>query len=287
LSASPELALWPERIGVAPGDRVLLTADVTRVAWLFRRSGVNAVPSMLLDAFLARVGPEGTIVVPTFNYDLRSGEAYDHQRSPTITGALGQAALDHPAFKRTGNPLHSFAVAGRLQQEFLSAESGSSFGENTPFALLRGEGFTLVGIDMHLNYAMSYFHHVEELERVSYRRWQDRKVRYTDAQGVASQRTFKVYAKRWGYENELSRLIPQLQGSGAMGSGHLENVSFLRVDLRKAHEVITMDIRKNGARSIVRFTWKNWMRDFYHAALPSDRPSRSQQLLTEVHARPQ
>ena len=286
LSVPSELASWPERIGVAPGDRVLLTADVTRVAWLFRRSGVKGVPAMLLDAFLDRVGADGAIVVPTFNYDLRSGEEFDIHRSPTITGALGQAALEHPAFVRTGNPLHSFAVAGCAQQAFVNAESGTSFGEDTPFALLRSEGFALVGIDMHLNHAMSYFHHVEELERVPYRRWRERVIRYTDTQGLTSLRTFKIYAKRWGYENELSRLIPLLSVAGAMVSGHLDRVSFLHVDLRKAHEVIAEDIRTNEARSIVRFTWKNWLRDCYHTILPSSLPSRSQQLLSEVHARP-
>lgn len=284
LSGAISPITWPERLGVDPGDNILFAADVTRIAWLLRRSGAQAVPTILLDAFLQRVGPTGSVVVPTFNYDLRSGEHFDVLRSPTITGAVGQAALSHPAFQRTLNPLHSFAVAGHLKADFFRADHSNSFGADGPFALFRKERFTLIGLDMHLNFAMSYFHHVEELEAVPYRRWQFRDITYTDEQGKTSERRFKVYAKRKGYANELSPLVPELEASGVMSTGAVDGVPYLRVDLASAHEVITADIRTNKARSIVRSTVRNWLRDMIHAWFPSRQPSRSQQLLTDTDA---
>ncbi len=271
-------------MGISAGANVLLTADVTRISWLFRHRGARNAPRALLDAFLGAVGPEGTIVVPTFNYDLHSGESFDVRRTPTITGAFGQAALQHPAFARTANPLHSFAVAGHLKKEFLAAEDTSSFGERSPFALLRAHNFTLLGLDMHLNYALSYFHHVEELEEVPYRQWRTVTISYSSAKGISALRSFRIFAKRAGYANELSALAPRLIKVGAMTTGHLDGVGFLTVDLAKAHDEIANDIRSNKARSIVRFTFRNWLRDTWYAMLPKRSPSRSAQLLIEQDA---
>lgn len=272
-------------MGVIPGDPVLLTADVTRLSWLMRRQGARQAPRALLDAFLAHLGPQGTLVVPTFNHDLRPGDAFDRRNTPTITGVLGQAALEHPAFIRTAHPLHSFAVAGALTSDFLGANDDSSFGARSPFALFRTHRFTLIGIDMHLNQAMSYFHHVEEQQTVPYRHWRSFPIRYTDRDGATRERTFRLYAKRKGYANELSALIPLLQGPGAQVDGRVDGVPYLRVDLGAAHEVIERDIRSNRARSIVRFTWRNWLRDLWQGLRPPPSPTRTEQLIRDRDAR--
>lgn len=273
-------------MGLSTGDRVLLSADVTRLSWSMRRQGARQAPGALLDALLVHLGPQGTLVVPTFNHDLRPGDAFDRRNTPTITGVLGQAALEHPAFVRTAHPLHSFAVAGALQKEFLSANDDSSFGPDSPFALFRTHGFVLLGIDLHLNYAMSYFHHVEEQEAVPYRHWRSMPIRYTDKDGTSGERMFRLYAKRKGYANELSDLIAPLQASGAMTGGQLDGIPFLRVELTRAHDVIQQDIRSNRARSIVRFTLRNWVRDLWHGLRPPAAPTRTEQLTRDRDARP-
>lgn len=271
-------------MGIAPGANLLLTADLTRISWLLRRNGARKAPRTILDTFLVQVGSEGTIVVPTFNYDLRSGESFDPSRTPTITGALGQAALKHPAFARTINPLHSFAVAGKLKEEFLAADDTSSFGDRSPFAVLRAHRFTLLGLDMHMDYAFSYFHHVEELEAVPYRHWRTLTLACTGPDGMSTPRSFRLFAKRAGYANEISDLVPRLKEAEAMITGSVDGVGFLRVDLDSAHDVIAHDIRSNKARSIVRFTLRNWLRDVWYATFPKRSPSRSAQLLIEQDA---
>lgn len=271
-------------MGVNPGAALLLTADLTRISWLLRHAGARKAPYALLDAFLERLGPEGTLVIPTFNHDLRSGDRYDPRRSPTITGSLGQAALRHPAFARTGNALHSFAVAGRLQPEFLAVEATSSFGERSAFALLRMYRFRLLALDMHADQAFSYFHHVEELEAVPYRHWRTLDLEYVGPDGGSSRRSFRLYAKRPGYANEITALLPLLSASGAMSTGRAAGLDLLSIDLEGAHGVIANDIRSNKARSIVRFTLRTWLRDIWHTLVPARSMSRSAQLLRDLDA---
>mgnify|MGYP002364156793 CR=1 FL=1 len=269
----PELHELPALIGLVRGQNVLLSADVTRLAWIHRRLGTERVPTLLLDAFLARLGPEGTLVVPTFNFDLQDGETYDRVLTRPITGAVPTAAMAHPAFGRTRHPLHSFAVSGRARERFLALDDASSFSSGSPFALLRTDGFVVVGVDMELDRAFSYFHHVEELEQVYYRRWQDRRIIYID-QGVVTTRTYKLFAKRWGYANRLCDLAPLLAEAGAMRSCDVEGTKILVVDVALSHTVIDRDIREGHARSIVHFALRTWLRDLVFA-LRRRPPSRS------------
>jgi len=282
VSAALSLQEWPSRIGLKPGQNVLLSADITRIAWKHRRSGAGKVPHMLLDAFLQHLGPTGTLAVPTFDHDLRDGEHYDPLKTMPITGAVPVASLSHPAFVRTHHPMHSFAIAGAMQPRFLALDDASSFSSASPFALFNAEDFVVVGIDMDLDYAFSYFHHVEELLQVPYRHWRDYTINYHH-EGIVSPRKYKLYAKRWGYANRLRDLAPLLQAGGAMQLMEVDGSTVLLVNVRQAHGIIAKDIRENGARSIVHFTWKNWLRDMIHSFMPKS-PSRSQ--LMQSDARP-
>lgn len=275
---------WPAALGLQPGQNVLLSADLTRVAWTHRRLGSSRVPALLLDAFLEHIGPQGTLVIPAFNHDLRSGSTYDPRHTKPITGALSVAALDHPAFARTQHPMHSFAVAGRLRSRFLSLADQSSFSSASPFALFREEAFMVVGIDLDLDHAFSYFHHVEELEQVPYRKWRGYRIHYVQNKSVST-RAFKLYAKRWGYANRLAPLKPLLEEAGALHNTNVDGCRMLRVDARASHTVIERDIRSNRARSIVTFTARTWLRDAIRSLLPAKVHRGSLPTLTSNDAR--
>ncbi len=273
---------WPARCGIGTGSTVLLMADLTRMAWRARRAGSRLGAELLLDAFLGAVGPAGTLLVPTYNFDLRSGEPYDPGHTPPITGVLGVAALAHPAFKRTPHPLHSFAVAGGGAQAFLEASDPSSFGPASAFALLRRNKALQVILDLPLNDALTYVHHVEELERVPYRRWRTVHLRVTGAADGPESRAYRQFAKKPGHSNRLHTLEPALVSAGALHTASLDGTEALIVDLAAAHEVIATDIRTNQARRIHAFSRERWLRDILKPLLGRE-PSRSARML-ENHA---
>ncbi|HRO98491.1 MAG TPA: AAC(3) family N-acetyltransferase [Flavobacteriales bacterium] len=280
-----DVTTWPARCGVKQGMTVLLMADLTRMAWRARKARVTFTPGALLDAFLDAVGPSGTILVPTYNFDLQDGEPYDPARTPPITGALGVAALAHPAFRRTGHPLHSFAVAGAQAEVHVKADDASSFGPASVFALLRRERALQVVLDLPLNDALTYVHHVEELEGVSYRRWRTVRIRVQGDHGTTRTRTIRRFAKKPGHSNELHALEPLLLAAGALQQLSFDGATAMTVDLAAAHEVIAADIRTNGARHIHRFSWERWIRDILRPLLKRG-PSRSAKALEPHAARP-
>ena len=284
MSTALALSEWPARIGLERGQNVLLAVDVTRLAWKHRHAGAAKVPGLLLDAFRVALGPEATILVPAFNHDLQDGERYDPDLTGPITGTLAAIACKHPGFQRTRHPLHSFAVAGGAQDRFMALDDASSFSLDSPFALMHELAFTVVAIDLDFDHAFSYFHHVEELERVPYRQWRDYAIEYGSV-GGHERRPFKLFAKRWGYANRLRDLQPLLEAAGAFRSMEVGGSTVIRVDISKAHPIIVEDIRENRARSIVHFTLRNWLRDALHAVLPKS-PSRSGNQLAHADAGP-
>ncbi len=257
----PDLRSWPASLGVSPGGTVLLMADVTRLALLFRRAGRPFTPGDLLDAFADAVGPEGNLLVPTYSFDLEDGAAFDLRRTGSISGALALAALAHPRFVRTPHPLHSFAVCGAQAAALAASTETGSFGPRSPFAFLQQQRARLIAIDLRLDDSLTYVHFVEEQERVPYRRPRSMTFRYTAADGTTAPRTFTILAKRPGHHMHFAGLEALLQADGASRSVPLDGVRALVVDLAQAHGVIARDIRENAARSIHAFRWSWWARD--------------------------
>ncbi len=252
---------WAALLNIERNSTVVLMADITRLAWHARRAGGRFNGTEFLDGFREAVGPGGTVLVPTFNYDLRNGDAFDVRRTRSISGALAQQALEHPMFQRTGHPLHSFAVAGQGGAELLADVPFSSFDRASPFGYMHSARAVLYGIDLPLDDLLTFAHYVEEQETVPYRRSTDFWVEYTDRDGSTQRQRFVRYAKKAGHTNRFAPLENALLTAGALTYMEVTGARVARIDLAKAYAVIADDIKRNGARSIHTFSRELWLRD--------------------------
>jgi aminoglycoside 3-N-acetyltransferase len=119
-------------LGVRPGMTVLLHSSLSALGW------VCGGPPAVIDALESRLGPGGTLVVPTHsgnNSDpalwvappvpeswwpvIRSSmPAFDRQRTPTrAMGAIADSVLRHPRMHRSDHPQVSFAAVGHHAKE--------------------------------------------------------------------------------------------------------------------------------------------------------------------------
>ncbi len=258
---------WPARLGVKPGDTIQLMADLTRMAWNARRAGKRFHAAELLDTFADAVGPSGTVLVPAYNFDLRDGDAFDVRRTRSISGALANAAIDHPRFNRTPHPLHSFAVCGAGTEELLRSTEKSSFGPESPFAFLLARKAILIAIDLSLNDAVTFAHYSEETTGVPYRSHQPLRIRYTDANGDNADRTFSLYTKKPGHHMDFTQLEYMAEHDGALTHVDLDGSHAFRLELPWVHSVVEHDIRANNAARIHRFKWSWWLKDHTRSLL--------------------
>lgn len=119
-----------------------------------------------LDAIVRR---GWTVALPAFTFSFCRGGVYSAKSSPSETGILADALLQHvPHAVRTPHPIYSFAVLGPRAAEIGACPSSTTFGDDSPFGLFERENATV--IMMGCSWAFNtQIHRYEELARVPYR----------------------------------------------------------------------------------------------------------------------
>jgi aminoglycoside 3-N-acetyltransferase len=195
VSATSALAQQWAAGGVQPGDTLLLHSNVTRTLLAHRRAGRTISPADVLASFLQALGPDGTLLLPLFNFGFAKGVPFDIRHTPSEMGALTEAGRLHPEAVRTGHPIYSFAVIGARSERFRGVDNVSGFGEDSPFGILREMNGTIGALDLDEQNSMTFYHHVEEIRRVPYRHFKDFTGTYIGHDGRPGTRTYRLYVR--------------------------------------------------------------------------------------------
>jgi len=181
--------------GVERGDTLLLHSNITRTLLAHRKAGRTISARDVLESFLQALGRGGTLLLPLFNFGFAKGMAFDIRHTPSAMGALTEAGRLHPEAVRTGHPIYSFAVIGAQSERFRGVDNISGFGEDSPFAILRELDGTIGALDLDEHNSMTFYHHVEEIKRASYRYFKDFTGTYIGQDGTATTKTYRLYVR--------------------------------------------------------------------------------------------
>jgi aminoglycoside 3-N-acetyltransferase len=144
------------RLGVRAGDVLLVNSSLHSIGWVC--GGATVVVQALLDA----VGPQGTVVVPAQTPDNRDPARWSHcpvpaqwwdtirdhlpAFDPALTPSFGMGVIAErvrtwPGSVRSGHPLTSFAAVGARAAALLARHDlGSQLGDGSPLAALERAG---------------------------------------------------------------------------------------------------------------------------------------------------
>jgi aminoglycoside 3-N-acetyltransferase len=181
--------------GLQPGAMVLLHSQISRTLRRFVRAGLPPDPAIVLDSFLAALGPRGTLLLPLFNFDFAQGMAFDIASTPSRMGALTEAARKRSDGVRTGHPIYSFCALGAGADAFAGIVNVSAFGDDSPFAILHREGGQLAVLDLPDTASMTFMHYVEQCANVPYRLHKTFTASYRDASGKEERRGFSMFVR--------------------------------------------------------------------------------------------
>ena len=243
----------PKHWGLEKGDAVLLSSDIMQLTFTAMRNGERFDRDAFLQAILDTIGEEGTLLIPTFNWDFCHGVPFDYYKTPCKTGTLGTVALRNPAFRRTQHPLYSFAVAGKDQQLLCEMENVSSFGNDSPFGYLETHHGKNVLINLHYTDCFTFVHHMEEVCGVnSYRFPKTFTGQYIDQNGKETTRSYSMLVRSYELylETDLTLIGEKLEQGGAARLMILNDLPFRIVDLAAAAPIIKDDIRHNASRGL-------------------------------------
>ena len=112
----------------------------------------------LLSTLMKRLGPKGTLVVPTCTpKEGRPKEPFDPALSPSESGPFSEFFRKQPGVRRSHNATHSVAALGPIAEELTAAHRAAglrpspwgdaAFGVGSPWDLLRGHRATWLLVD--------------------------------------------------------------------------------------------------------------------------------------------
>ena len=146
-------------LGVRPGMGVIVHSSLKSLGY------VNGGAKTVVEALMAVVTEEGTILMPSFNHATifqRGGEGiYDPLKTSTINGAIPESFWHMPGVFRSLNPTHPIAAWGKKGFVYTRFHHRTlTMGIESPIGQLYGDdGYgLLLGVD----YGANTFHHVVE-----------------------------------------------------------------------------------------------------------------------------
>lgn len=240
---------------VEKGDIVYVISDVLELAKVSRLHGEKFDAQLFLQSLMDKIGTEGTILIPTFNWDFCEGKIFDYRNTPGKTGALGNAALKNREFKRTLHPVYSFAVWGNKQSELCSADVEDSFGEGTVFDYLYKNKAKSLVIGLNALEGLTMVHYVEQMVGVPYRYFKEFEGIYIDQDGNEQEKEMRMYVRDLDIDpkEDMEHLSQILEDLKISDTRMINGIPFRIVLLEQTCQIVKMDIELNGSRNLYQF----------------------------------
>jgi len=165
-STRADLARDLARLGIRRGDTLFVHSSLKSLGYV--EGGAAAVIKALQDA----VGPEGTLLVPTYYLPAGTvkaacemdGYVFDPRRHGTSMGRLPEAFLAQEAIERSVHPTHSVSAWGRHARYLTEAHhtAPSIFGAGSPWERFVGiEGAKVLGLGVSMG-PVTFYHVLED-----------------------------------------------------------------------------------------------------------------------------
>ena len=154
-------------LGMTEGDTIFVHSSYSTLGRV--PGGVEGGPQTVNDAILEVVGPEGTLIQPTFNYDFLKGVPWDIRTTPSQMGVLTELLRTDPRAKRMFHPIYSMAAIGKHADELSAHRTTDCFGETTIFKKFRDWDAKILILGLIYSKSITFLHHCEQAAGVDYR----------------------------------------------------------------------------------------------------------------------
>ncbi len=223
------------KTGVRAGDIIMVHSSYKSLG------GVEGGADTLIDVLCALVGPEGTVLFPTFNFQSWTETHYfDILETPSKMGIITELARLRPDTLRTPHPIYSFAVWGARKQEFAAADDVEAYGPNSVFALFHRLNGTIVSIGLDFNSTFSMHHYIEYNVGCDYRRVKEFSGIYVGYDRVPRIKTYSMFVRK--NERVKTYIVPGMNELLAAGV-----IKEIQVGAAKVHFATAQEFYDNMA----------------------------------------
>lgn len=243
------------QLEIKKGDIILVSSDIRKLMLDSLRHKEKFDINRFIDSIINAVGDDGTVLVPTYNWDFCKGITFDYHNTPSKTGSLGSAALARTDFKRSKHPIYSFAIWGKDKEILCQMDYSSSFGTDSIFAYLHNNKAKNLVIDTPIANCCTFAHYVEENSgMVAYRYKKLFVADYIDENNNLTKKSYEMFVR--DLDLDVQNIGPSEQDFLEKGIGKSKDVNgshFFLFDFDEAYQMIYDDIKNNRSRKICSF----------------------------------
>ncbi len=226
-------------LGVEQGDTLLVHSSYKSLG------DVDGGAQTVVRALESALGTDGdgTLIMPTFNFDFNKGVPWDVRTTPSKMGVLTELVRTDPRAKRVFHPFYSFAILGKHAEMLGSLRYKSAYERDSVFGKLRDLDGKIMVIGLSYNNSMTFFHHIEQMEGVDYRFLKQFTGEVTDENGVTYTDTFEMLVRDVD-KGVLTMVDPMgalMEEHGVIKSSKIGDAD---VKLMKAYEVYEFTARE-------------------------------------------
>ena len=199
-------------IGLSAGDTVLVQSSF--IPFRHLKGGPRAV----LEALLTVLQPNGTLIMPTFNWrDFGEKKFYSKRHSKPQTGILSELLMDWEGCRRIYHPLHGFSLVGNRAEELCrKVKNKSSFDRSSLFAELRRRNAKILLLGVHYSQGFTFFHYIEESVGVPYRKFITLRGNVEELDGSVHEAAIPYYGRAsMDIHYQLDKVQPILEAPGS------------------------------------------------------------------------
>lgn len=235
-------------LGLKSGDKVLVSSDLLNFFIQIKKTNNQITINNIIDILLKIIGKNGTILFPTFNWDFCKGKEFDPKKSRSMTGSLSSAALKRKEFKRSRNPIYSFAVAGKDRDYICRLKHKACFGLDSPLGYLIEKKAKNLSIGLDYKDGFTFVHVVEELVGVDYRY----NKKYSGITIINKKKKLEIYSM---YVRDLSlnlvtvinkELDKILLRKKLLLKNNFYKIKMTMIDINKTFKILSNDLKNKG-----------------------------------------
>tara|TARA_B100000795_G_scaffold173808_1_gene131124 strand:+ start:352 stop:1122 length:771 start_codon:yes stop_codon:yes gene_type:complete len=236
-------------LDIKKGDNVLINSDIKKILIYYKQIKKKFDSNIILDELQNKINKNGTLLLPTFNWDFCSGKEFDYLKTPSRSGSLTKIALSRGDFTRTQNPIYSFAVYGQSKNYLKKLEHKNCFDLNSPFGfLLKNKGKNLF-IDIDYKESLTFVHVAEQHVGVNYRYLKRFNSNYIDENNKKSLSDYTMYVRNEGFNGITyidKKMDKILEENKAIKKVKIKNILFTILDLPVAYQIMLDDLKKDS-----------------------------------------
>jgi aminoglycoside N3'-acetyltransferase len=206
------------RCGIENGDVLLVHSSLKRLLLKLKDEfGEVVTPQLIYDSLIRALGDEGTLVLPVYNFDFPKTNYFNFNETPSQMGVLTEIGRTQKGAIRTGHPIYSFSIVGKLANKFKGIDNKSGYGSDSPFAKLKELNAKIAVIGLSDQNSMTSYHFVEEQNLVDYRYFKDFTGTYIDENNNKLIKTYSLFVRdlEKGVKTDVNRMMDFLWKIGA------------------------------------------------------------------------